>query len=151
LVGVVTQNVDGLHQAAGSETVIELHGNLERARCLDCGSYEQRQSLQARLNALNPEFAHYAARDDAQLAPDGDADVPRGWVESLTPAACLVCGGMLKPDVVFFGESVPRPRLEGAWDLLAEASSLLVVGSSLHVMSGYRFVRAALAAEKPVA
>lgn len=145
--GVVTQNVDGLHQAAGSVTVIELHGSLEAVRCLTCGSREARVSLQARLDAANLEFAGRVA----ERAPDGDADVPEEWVAGLEIVACLVCGGVLKPDVVFFGENVPKPRLERAWSLLAAAHNLLVVGSSLTVMSGYRFVRAAVADGKPVA
>ena len=144
--GVVTQNVDGLHLAAGSRTVVELHGNLARARCLTCGSYEGRDALQARLDAANPAFAAAVA----ELAPDGDADVPDELVARFELVACLVCGGTLKPDVVFFGENVPPARLERAWELLARADALLVVGSSLTVMSGYRFVRAAVADGKPV-
>lgn len=145
--GVVTQNVDGLHQVAGSRKVIELHGNLSRARCLQCGSLENRDALQARLDAANLAFATAAA----ELAPDGDADLPEDLIEGFELVACQVCGGVLKPDVVFFGENVPRPRLQGAWELLGEAEALLVVGSSLTVMSGYRFVKAAVAEGKPVA
>ncbi len=145
--GVVTQNVDGLHQVAGSREVIELHGNLSRARCLQCGSLENRDALQARLDAANLTFATAAA----ELAPDGDADLPEDLSEGFELVACRVCGGVLKPDVVFFGENVPRPRLRRAWELLGEAEALLVVGSSLTVMSGYRFVKAAVAEGKPVA
>lgn len=149
--GVVTQNVDGLHQAAGSRNVIELHGTLSRARCLNCGRYEQRDPLQARLDALNLAFAETVATNLAKLAPDGDADVPEALLAGFVIADCLVCGGVLKPDVVFFGENVPKPRLENAWALLATADNLLVVGTSLSVMSGYRFVRAYADAGKPIA
>lgn len=144
---LVTQNVDGLHQAAGSVNVIELHGNLAEVRCLRCGTRERRSSLQARLDAANPNLAGALAR----MAPDGDAEVADAQVEEFTAVDCLVCGGTLKPDVVFFGENVPKPRLEAAWAELEAADNLLVVGSSLTVMSGYRFVKAAVAAAKPVA
>ena len=147
LTGIVTQNVDELHQAAGSTAVVELHGSLAEVRCLNCGSRERRDSLQARLDAANLAVAGTLA----WLAPDGDADVPDDAVDDFEVVACLVCGGILKPDVVFFGENVPGPRLEAAWALLDAADELLVVGSSLAVMSGYRFVKAAAAAGKPVA
>ncbi|MBT8495156.1 MAG: NAD-dependent protein deacetylase [Deltaproteobacteria bacterium] len=148
LSGLITQNVDGLHHAAGSRDVIELHGNLARVVCLDCGRGEERDHVQARLAALNPLLA---AVDPAatSAAPDGDADVELGDFEFEIPS-CLFCQGTLKPDVVFFGESVPRPRTEAAWKAFDHGEALLVAGSSLAVFSGYRFVRRAAERGMPV-
>jgi NAD-dependent SIR2 family protein deacetylase len=145
--GVITQNVDGLHQAAGSRRVLELHGSLAEVRCLSCGLPEMRDHLQARLVELNPAWAWGAA----ESAPDGDAEVPTGTTASFSVPGCLRCGGVLKPDVVFFGESVPAPRVEAAWRMLAGAEVLLVVGSSLAIFSGLRFVSRAARENKPVA
>ncbi len=143
--GVVTQNVDGLHGAAGSEDVVDLHGRLDRTRCLACGHAERRTETQAQVETLNPGWT---ATAPARLAPDGDADVSdAGFVVP----ACPACGGPLKPDVVFFGESVPKPRVARAAAIVAGAGALLVVGSSLTVYSGYRFVRQAEALGIPVA
>ena len=143
--GVVTQNVDGLHQAAGTQRVVDLHGRLDRVVCLACGVAVGRDAVQTRLEALNPGWTAVAP---ARLAPDGDAEVAdAGFV---TPA-CPACGGPLKPDVVFFGESVPKPRVADASQIVAGAEALLVVGSSLTVYSGYRFVRQAEAAGQPIA
>jgi NAD-dependent SIR2 family protein deacetylase len=136
LSGLLTQNVDRLHQAAGSAQVIELHGALEEVRCLACGGRESRHTLQARLLALNPHFEARAT----ELAPDGDAELPPEAVGEFRVPGCLACDGVLKPDVVFFGDNVPRPRVEAAFALLEQAQALLVVGSSLTVYSGYRFV-----------
>lgn len=136
VVGIITQNVDGLHQAAGSRRVVELHGSLATVRCLACGAREARAALQGRIQAMNP---NWEARP-RELAPDGDAEL---IIESEAPfqvPVCLRCGGALKPDVVFFGENVPKERVTGAWALYEEADVLLVVGSSLAVYSGYRFV-----------
>lgn len=144
--GVVTQNVDGLHGAAGSEEVLELHGSLARVRCLACAREEPRPRLQRRLFHLNPEVETYAV----DIAPDGDAELPDELVELFRVPACLACNGVLKPDVVFFGENVPKERVERAWRMLDAAAALLVVGSSLTVFSGYRFVVAAARAGKPV-
>jgi NAD-dependent SIR2 family protein deacetylase len=138
--GLITQNVDRLHHRAGSERVVELHGALHEARCLQCQRLETRQRLQERLLALNPGFDALAA----VAAPDGDADLPDAWVEGFEVAACQHCGGVLKPDVVFFGESVPRPTVASAMAMLDEAQLLLVAGSSLMVLSGLRFVREAV-------
>lgn len=145
---LVTQNVDGLHQKAGSGKVIDLHGRLDAVECLDCGRVFARESLQQELAALNPAWAELAAT----AAPDGDAD-PGEKVNyrSFRIIDCTGCGGLLKPAVVFYGEQVPKPRVEEALARLAEADALLVVGSSLMVWSGYRFVRAARAAAQPVA
>ena len=133
--GVLTQNVDGLHHAAGSGRIVELHGALRDVRCLGCGQRSGRDDLQLRLESLNPG----CAQPSVEEAPDGDAE--------LTPDAgfrvpeCLACGGVLKPDVVFFGDNVPPARLAEARALFDEAEALLVAGSSLTVFSGYRFVR----------
>ncbi len=137
--GTITQNVDGLHQAAGAARLIELHGALARVRCLACFASETRDDLQARLEAANPGFAgaHAAA------APDGDADLASDLVGGFQVAHCAACGGLLKPDVVFFGDNVPRERVAEAFHLADSADVLLVLGSSLHVFSGYRFVRRA--------
>ena len=145
--GVVTQNVDGLHQAAGSQAVVELHGSLAQAVCLRCGRPERRDSLQLRLEGLNPGLL----QAEVKLLPDGDADLPDALVAGFRVPDCLYCGGMLKADVVFFGENVPRPRVERAFELVHSADVLLVLGSSLAVRSGYRFVVSAKEAGKSVA
>ncbi|CAM5292600.1 NAD-dependent protein deacetylase OS=Streptomyces pilosus OX=28893 GN=cobB1 PE=3 SV=1 [Streptomyces pilosus] len=144
--GVITQNVDGLHRAAGSEGVVELHGGLDRVVCLSCGAFSPRAALAARLEEANPGFAPTAAG----INPDGDADLTDEQVGDFRVVPCTVCGGVLKPDVVFFGENVPPQRVEQCRALVREASSLLVLGSSLTVMSGLRFVRQAAEAGKPV-
>jgi len=143
--GIVTQNVDGLHQAAGAQDVLELHGALGRVVCLACGDGSSRESLSGRLNEANPGFR----RGQVPLRPDGDVDL--NDVDDFHVVDCLGCGGLLKPDVVFFGESVPLPRVERALDLVEQARSLLVLGSSLTVMSGYRFVLHATRHDVPVA
>jgi len=144
---LVTQNVDGLHQRAGSEDVIELHGSLRMVECLDCGTTHSRQSIQHELEALNA--AVLDAR--AQALPDGDADIDPQRLDEFRVPSCSDCGGMLKPSVVFFGEGVPRQRVERAKADLQAADALLVVGSSLKVYSGYRFCEWAHAAGKPIA
>ncbi|MEU3337937.1 NAD-dependent protein deacetylase [Streptomyces sp. NPDC002144] len=146
LSGVITQNVDGLHQAAGSEGVVELHGSLERVVCLDCGALSPRRELAARLAEANPDFAPVAAG----INPDGDADLSDDQVGDFRTVPCVRCGGVLKPDVVFFGEAVARERVERCRELVRAADTLLVLGSSLTVMSGFRFVRQAAEAGKPV-
>jgi NAD-dependent SIR2 family protein deacetylase len=146
LTGVITQNVDGLHQAAGSAGVVELHGSLDRVVCLSCGALSPRRELARKLAAANPGFAPVAAG----INPDGDADLGDEQVGDFRVVDCAVCGGILKPDVVFFGENVPPARVESCRDLVRAAASLLVLGSSLTVMSGLRFVRQAAEADKPV-
>lgn len=146
LSGVITQNVDGLHQAAGSEDVVELHGTLTRVVCLSCGAFSPRRELARRLEEANPGFAPVAAG----INPDGDADLTDDQVGGFRVVPCTVCGGTLKPDVVFFGESVPPQRVEHCRELVRAATSVLVLGSSLTVMSGLRFVRQAAQAGKPV-
>lgn len=147
---VITQNVDGLHQAAGSERVIDLHGRLDVVRCLSCGARVGRSGHHERLLAANPGFAAHLpelARDAAQ-APDGDAEVDR--TASFRYVPCALCGGTLKPDVVFFGESARREDVDAAMAAVDAAQTLLVLGSSLTVMSGLRFVRRAVSRGKDV-
>jgi NAD-dependent SIR2 family protein deacetylase len=144
---LLTQNVDGLHQAAGSRRVIDLHGRLDQVRCMGCERLMPRAELQDRFTRLNPDWAQL----DAATAPDGDADLEGRDFASFTVPACPACGGVLKPDVVFFGESVPRARVEAATSHLEQADAVLIVGSSLMVYSGFRFVEAAARAGKPVA
>lgn len=146
---LVTQNVDGLHQRAGSRRVVDLHGRLDEVECLDCGGRVSRHDVQQQLIAWNPGFAD-AAEADAPARPDGDAQ----WeadLSSFEVPHCPSCGGVLKPAVVFFGENVPRPRVDAALQALRQADALLVVGSSLMVFSGYRFCLAARDAGQPVA
>lgn len=144
--GVITQNVDGLHQAAGSDGVVELHGSLDRVVCLGCGDVSARRELARRLEEANPGFDPVPAA----LNPDGDADLTDEQVAGFHVVPCVVCGGVLKPDVVFFGETVPAERVERCRALVREAASVLVLGSSLTVMSGLRFVRQAAQAGTPV-
>ncbi|MGW7820427.1 NAD-dependent protein deacetylase [Streptomyces puniciscabiei] len=146
LSGLITQNVDGLHQAAGSNGVVELHGSLGRVVCLTCGAFSPRRALARRLAEANPGFSPVAAG----INPDGDADLTDEQVGDFQVVSCTICGGILKPDVVFFGEAVPPGRVEHCRRLVRDAASLLVLGSSLTVMSGLRFVRQAAQAGKPV-
>jgi NAD-dependent SIR2 family protein deacetylase len=137
--GLITQNVDGLHSAAGSRAVIDLHGRIDTVVCLDCRRTSPRIDLQERLAALNPGFGA-----DAAVNPDGDAELDDALVDAFVLAPCERCGGPLKPDVVFFGENVPRDRVTRAYalvDAMRGGGALLVAGSSLTVMSGLRFVR----------
>jgi NAD-dependent SIR2 family protein deacetylase len=146
--GVITQNVDGLHQAGGARDVVELHGGLDRTVCLNCGDLAGRAELDERLQAVNP---HVGRRTD-EINPDGDAELPDEVLDGFVMVGCLACGeGPLKPDVVFFGETVPRDRVEHCFGLVESAGSLLVLGSSLTVMSGYRFVLRAAKRGIPVA
>ena len=143
---VVTQNVDGLHQKAGSRAVVDLHGRLDRVLCLDCGHVVSRADLQQLLLLWNPRYAALTAG----ATPDGDAALD-GDFDDLRVPSCPCCDGILKPDVVLFGENVPRTRVETVLAALDAADGLLVVGSSLMVFSGYRFCLAARALGKPVA
>ena len=151
LSGVVTQNVDGLHTAAGSHDVIDLHGRLDAVVCLGCGTRRPRFEIALRLDAVNPGFRERLGADGQALRPDGDVVLPDEAVEQFKVVSCRRCDGVLKPDVVFFGEMVPRDRFRRALGLLEESSALLVLGSSLAVGSGYRFVTAAASAGKPIA
>jgi NAD-dependent SIR2 family protein deacetylase len=175
LAGVITQNVDGLHARAGSRRVVELHGSLATVRCLGCGGEESRDSVQERMLALNPAWAEHvraleSARDVSAETPgaassagaatpgaapasnpDGDVDLADELTHGFRVPDCEACGGVLKPDVVFFGENVPAAVVEAAWDLYAEGEALLVLGSSLTVYSGRRFVDRAARDGRPVA
>ena len=164
---LVTQNVDRLHQAAGSAAVVDLHGRLDTVRCMGCERRLPREELQRELLERNPGWADLDAAD----APDGDADLevqacgargarsqaaevvqgPSAGFSGFDVPACGECGGLLKPDVVFYGESVPRERVTAAMGGIAEADAMLIVGTSLMVFSGYRFAREAAAAGKPIA
>lgn len=145
--GIITQNVDGLHRRAGSRRVIDLHGRADVVRCMGCGAARMRHDLHAELARRNPDWLD--AR--APVGPDGDAHLEADFADFEVPA-CSRCGdGIWKPDVVFFGDSVPRTRVDEAFTLLEESEGLLVVGSSLMVFSGYRFAREAARAGKPMA
>lgn len=147
---LVTQNVDDLHRRAGQRQVLDLHGRLARVRCLDCGQRSSRAVLQRRLEALNPAFAASLSRP-VVAAPDGDAELEdEAALATFQVPPCLRCGGVLKPDVVFFGESVPGARVDQVRTALKDASGLLVLGSSLAVFSGFRFCRDAAALGKPI-
>ena len=173
---LVTQNVDGLHQRAGSRAVIDLHGRLDDVVCLGCGARTPREAIQATMAAGNPDWGpchgsqenEESGRNHLDLpslatpkpdstvtrpvpAPDGDAEIDATLVASFVPPYCDRCGGLLKPDVVFFGENVPVPRVEDAREALASADALLVAGSSLMVYSGFRFVRLAHDLGLPIA
>ena len=143
---LVTQNVDRLHQRAGSERVVDLHGRADEIRCMDCDYRAQRQLVHERSFALNPGFRHYRAAS----APDGDADLEVDF-SHFNVADCPQCRGILKPDVVFFGDNVPKTRVQEALDALRASDGLLVVGSSLMVYSGFRFCRYAQEWNKPIA
>ncbi|QZT61079.1 NAD-dependent protein deacetylase [Mycolicibacterium austroafricanum] len=148
--GVITQNVDLLHSKAGSKVVIDLHGTYARVICLECGHTMARATLAGLLEQANPGFADGVAQlGGIAVAPDADAVVAD--TASFQVVDCPRCGGMLKPDIVYFGESVPKERVAQAFSLVDGADALLVAGSSLTVYSGYRFVRHAAAAGKPVA
>jgi NAD-dependent SIR2 family protein deacetylase len=144
---LVTQNVDGLHQAAGSRDVLDLHGRVDLVRCLGCGRCVAREQVQAELIRRNEWFAAH----DAVAAPDGDADLEAADFSAFDVPPCGACGGLLKPDVVFFGENVPRDRVERAMDAVRRSDAMLIVGSSLMVLSGYRFVQAMAGIGKPIA
>lgn len=148
--GVITQNVDLLHTKAGSRTVVNLHGTYAQVTCLDCGHTTSRAAFAELLEAANPGFVERAeAVGGIAVAPDADAVI--GDTTSFSIVDCPSCGGMLKPDIVYFGETVPKERVEQAYSLVDEADAVLVAGSSLTVFSGYRFVRHAAASGIPIA
>ncbi|MFG1703334.1 NAD-dependent protein deacetylase [Nonomuraea sp. M3C6] len=146
LAGIVTQNVDGLHQAAGARRVIELHGGLDRVMCLSCRERTPRAELERRLRAANLGW-----EASGLINPDGDAVLTDEQVAGFRVVDCTGCGGLLKPDVVFFGENVPRHRVEECFDVVVGARALLVLGSSLMIKSGLRFVSRAAALGLPIA
>ena len=147
---LITQNVDGLHEAAGSRRMVALHGRIAEVVCLDCGDVTSRVALQERLAALNPGFGDSLG----PLTDRPDFDVELDDTSGFVVPACQVCGGILKPHVVFFGENVPAPTVARCYDavdaLVPTDGALLVAGSSLTVMSGFRFVRRAARAGVPV-
>src|SRR3984885_2947655 len=144
---LLTQNVDRLHQAAGSERVIDLHGRIDRVRCVDCEARSPREALQDHLTRLNPDWFDL----DAAEAPDGDAALEGADFSSFVIPPCRRCGGLLKPDVVFFGENVPRDRVDAAFRHLDKADAVMSVGSAPLGYSGFRFVQQAVSLGKPVA
>ena len=144
---LVTQNVDGLHSCAGQRTVIDLHGRIDQVICLDCGARAARAEVQRNLADANPDWTSLSAA----IAPDGDADFEHADASGFRSPRCICCGGLLKPDVVFFGEGVPGERVRRAMAAIGSADAMLVVGSSLMVYSGYRFATAAADAGKPIA
>ncbi len=144
---LVTQNVDRLHQRAGSRHVIDLHGRLDRLICLQCGEESERKTFQLELEERNGGFTTLSGH----IAPDGDADLEEIDFSRFSVPPCPSCGGTLKPHVVFFGESVPKPRVDNAMDHMRKSDALLVIGSSLMVFSGYRFAREAAKQNKPIA
>ncbi|KQS68465.1 NAD-dependent protein deacetylase [Modestobacter sp. Leaf380] len=148
--GLITQNVDGLHQAGGATDVLELHGGLDRTVCLACGDVADRAALDVRLREANPGFRPEPLDD--RVNPDGDVELPESALDEFVMVDCLACGGgPLKPDVVFFGETVPPERVARSYELVTCARSLVVLGSSLTVMSGFRFVLRAAKEGIPVA
>jgi NAD-dependent SIR2 family protein deacetylase len=140
---LLTQNVDRPHQAAGSTRMVDLHGRLDLVRCMGCERRTSRAAFQEELGRLNPIWAALGAGLVAGFAPDGDADLEAADFSSFVIPLCHDCGGVLKPDVVFYGENVPRERVEAGVEHLAQADAMLIVGSSLMVWSGFRFVQAA--------
>lgn len=144
--GLITQNVDRLHQRAGHQQVIDLHGRLDRVRCLHCNAYEDRTHLQQRLLAMNPFLQPLTA----DLAPDGDAYVEDELTEKIVPVDCQQCGGHLMPDVVFFGGAVPQATHRATQQLFNACRGVMAIGSSLMVYSGYRFCKMAKTAGKPL-
>jgi NAD-dependent SIR2 family protein deacetylase len=146
LTGLITQNVDGLHARAGSQRLVDLHGRIADVVCLDCGAHSERDELQRRMEQLNPGWSARALT--GALRPDGDVAIDD--TDAYVLAGCERCGGRLKPDVVFFGENVPKERVARSTAMVAAADVLLVAGSSLTVMSGLRFVRQAAKAQMPV-
>lgn len=153
LTALVTQNVDRLHQRAGSSRVIELHGALAEVRCLRCGALEARDGLQERLLALNPVLGRMQDEDavDFETRPDGDVELSGEAIERFVVAGCVGCGGVLMPNVVFFGGSVEKPIVEASYAAVEGSDALLVLGTSLAVFSGYRFVKRAHERAIPVA
>jgi len=145
--GIITQNVDGLHQRSGSRKVIELHGTLHKVCCLACAKTYERAEVQGQIEQDNPGWI----RPTAAVAPDGDAELVAAEYARFKEPRCVQCSGPLMPDVVFFGGAVPKMRSQAAYDMVAGSQGLLVLGSSLTVYSGYRFVRFAERLELPIA
>jgi NAD-dependent SIR2 family protein deacetylase len=152
LAAVITQNVDGLHQRAGARNVIELHGTLDRVVCLECRGTSSRWDLEARLHAANADWrGQYLGADTGATKPDGDYDLDDDSVADFVVVDCATCSGTLKPDVVFFGENVQPDKVAHCYELVEASDLVLVLGSSLTVASGFRFVRRATKVNVPVA
>ena len=152
LTGIVTQNVDGLHTQAGSRNVIALHGDMDHVVCLDCHTLHERLLIDALLSTANPHFLHTVNTETLTVNPDGDVELPAEYVEEFTMVGCPNCGSeRLKPNVVYFGENVPQPRRAKADAWLAASTGVIAIGTSLAVMSGYKFVIDAKKQGKPVA
>lgn len=144
---LITQNVDSLHQRAGHKALIDMHGSLDRAQCLHCAALFSRSTIQHWLQEANPEVSMHAE----QMLPDGDADMPEDLIAKINIPSCSQCGGVLKPDVVFFGGTIPRERSAGIAAAVQQCSAVLVIGSSLTVFSGYRICRDAHRQGKAIA
>lgn len=143
---IITQNVDRLHQRAGAQNVIDLHGRLDRVVCLDCGANQSRDAVQQQMSLHNT-----ATFEQAATRPDGDAELDSALEQAFTVPECHQCCGTLKPDVVFFGGTVPRARVQACMEAIESADALLTIGSSLQVYSGFRFCRKAVELGKPIA
>lgn len=148
--GLITQNVDGLHQAAGSRRIVELHGSLAVVRCIACGTQVPRDAFQQRLLDMNADWQALQDPGLVEIRPDGDAEIPDALLDAFRVPACEVCGGIMKPDVVFFGENVAAAILGQAWSVFEEGDVLLVAGSSLTVYSGRRFIDRAMRDDVPI-
>ncbi|GGH61405.1 Sir2 family NAD-dependent protein deacetylase [Rothia aerolata] len=139
LAGLITQNVDGLHQRAGSKNMVALHGDLDRVICLMCGNLEDRASMDSRMEELNPGYLERLDSDELQVNPDGDVELDDAFIRDFVMVGCQRCGSTrLKPDVVYFGESVPADRKAKVAEFQRNSESLLIVGSSVAVMSGFK-------------
>lgn len=143
---LITQNVDRLHQRAGSRKVIDLHGRLDRVRCLECGAMHSREAIQKQMSGQKSQQC-----TQSSPRPDGDVELPEEYIAAMRVPSCSDCKGVIMPDVVFFGGTVPKPRVESCMDAVARADGLLVIGSSLQVFSGFRFCRRAAELGKPIA
>lgn len=150
---VVTQNVDRLHQKAGTENIIELHGSAYTVRCLSCKYSVSRYLFQQILDQMNEEIVKNESFIDSrhQMRPDGDIDIDSEFVQLFRYPSCPRCEGILKPDIIFFGDNVPKDRVFSVYEILNQSDSLLVIGSSLYVYSGYRFALTAKQLNKPIA
>ena len=151
LAGLVTQNVDGLHQRAGSKNIVAIHGDLDRVVCLMCGYLENRAHMDTRIDAINPGYLERLEGEELQVNPDGDVELSDAFIRDFVMAGCERCGSTrLKPDVVYFGENVPAERKAAVAEMKADSKSLLIVGSSVSVMSGYKLVLDAQKQGKPI-
>lgn len=152
LAGLITQNVDGLHAAAGSQNLVTLHGDLSRVICLECGQLEDRAAMDLRIEVTNPGYLERLDQDQLQVNPDGDVSLEDRFIKDFQMVGCINCGSTrLKPDVVYFGENVPKDRKERVKEMQQHAKSLLIVGSSVAVMSGFKLALDAEKKNRPIA